>query len=376
MVNKIKQYPIVLIFFIFLIGFSVFDAWYPKRPFSELENRTLQQYPTISLSGVLDNSWMVKYEAYVKDQFALRDNWIELKSLSETASLKTENNDILFGKDNYLFKKTLAVNSRFDTNLGALERFTQRHAGQVDVMIVPSASTVLTSLLPAYASIANENEYLDKIFSTVGSTANVYDMREVLSQHSGEYIYYRTDHHWTALGAFYAYEQYASANGKPVFDRGASEAVEVPDFYGTSYSSARRIGAIADTITYYNLSNVMTVFNTQTDGSVTQETGTLYDTEKFATRDKYAAFLRGNNGYSEVQGNGEGSILVVKDSYANSFIPYLTADYAKIGVVDFRANLTKIDKIMQDGGYDKVLFLYSFDGFSSDTYFGSKIASE
>lgn len=376
MVNKIKQYPIVLIFFIFLIGFSVFDAWYPKRPFSELENRTLQQYPTISLSGVLDNSWMLKYEAYVKDQFALRDNWIELKSLSETASLKTENNDILFGKDNYLFKKTLAVNSRFDTNLGALERFTQRYAGQVDVMILPSASTVLTSLLPAYAPIANENEYLDKIFSTVGSTANVYDMREVLSQHSGEYIYYRTDHHWTALGAFYAYEQYASANGKPVFDRSAIEAVEVPDFYGTSYSSARRIGAIADTITYYNLSNLMTVFNTQTDGSVTQETGTLYDTEKFATRDKYAAFLRGNNGYSEVQGNGEGSILVVKDSYANSFIPYLTADYAKIGVVDFRANLTKIDKIMQDGGYDKVLFLYSFDGFSSDTYFGSKIASE
>ena len=242
-------------------------------------------------------------------------------------------------------------------------------------MIVPSASTVLSSLLPANAPIFDENIYLDKIFDAVSGTANVYDAREVLSKHTDEYIYYRTDHHWTALGAFYVYEQYAEANGKPVFDTSAHEAVEVPDFYGTSYSSARRIGAITDTITYYNLDNILTVFNTQPDGTVTTETGTLYNTEKFSTRDKYAAFLRGNNGYSEVQGNGEGSILVVKDSYANSFIPYLTEDYEKIGVVDFRANMTKIDEIMQQGRYDKVLFLYSFDNFSSDTYFGSRIAN-
>ena len=101
----------------------------------------------------------------------------------------------------------------------------------------------------------------------------------------------------------------------------------------------------------------------------------MYKRQALDTRDKYRAFLRGNNGYSEIEGSGEGNILVVKDSYANCFIPFLTADYAKIGVVDFRDNLDKLDAIMAQGGYDKVLFLYSLDGFSTDTYLAARIAA-
>lgn len=100
--------------------------------------------------------------------------------------------------------------------------------------------------------------------------------------------------------------------------------------------------------------------------------GPLYEYSDFETRDKYKAFLRGNNAYSVLEGNGEGSILVVKDSYANAFVPYLVENYAQIGIVDLRYTVEKVDSFIQRGGYDKVLGLYSFAGFAEDTNFASR----
>ena len=94
----------------------------------------------------------------------------------------------------------------------------------------------------------------------------------------------------------------------------------------------------------------------------------MVNTDKLSTRDKYGAFLDGNNGYSVIEGDGEGSILVVKDSYANSFVPYLTANYAKIGVVDFRNFAYGLDSTIEAEGYDQILILYNFQTFLSDSH--------
>lgn len=371
-IRGLRKYPLVLVFFIFLLGFSVLDALWPKRERSELENRSLAQYPIISVSGLLTNKWMVDYESYVKDQFAFRDTWIDLKSLSETAILKTENNGILLGKDGYLFKKTFALDEvRLTRNIEAIEKFSQRHPGIADVMIVPSAATILQDKLPLAVPLTHEDTYLDTIVSRLSPVATVYDLRPTLRAHQAEPIFYRTDHHWTSEGAFLAYEDYVLSKGLPVFDRQSVPAKTVPEFYGTHYSSARNFNVISDTIVYYDLPNTLTVYPKP---GVEGQPGGLYELEKFETRDKYAAFLRGNNSYSEIQGSGEGSLLIVKDSYANSFVPYLVNNYAKIGIVDFRQNPQKLDQILTEGGFERVLFLYSLDAFASDTYFTAKVA--
>ena len=123
-----------------------------------------------------------------------------------------------------------------------------------------------------------------------------------------------------------------------------------------------------DEITYYPLKNEMTISRITGEASYEPETTeNLINTMKFNTRDKYAAFLDGNNGYSVIEGDGEGSILVVKDSYANSFIPYLTANYGKIGVVDFRNFKYGLDSTIEQEGYDEVLILYNFQTFIADS---------
>ena len=202
----------------------------------------------------------------------------------------------------------------------------------------------------------------------MGESAAVIDLREPFTARRDEYLYFKTDHHWTTNGAYRAYEQFCALKGLTPFDRDAHEAVTVEDFQGTHYSATRLWNVKNDTITYYPLPNQMTIYNITGEAQYEpMTTENLINTDKFATRDKYAAFLDGNNGYSVIEGDGEGSILVVKDSYANSFIPYLTANYEKIGVVDFRNFKYGLDSTIEREGYDEVLILYNFQTFIADT---------
>ena len=140
-------------------------------------------------------------------------------------------------------------------------------------------------------------------------------------------------------------------------------------FYGTHYSKARTPDAEPDTITYYDLPNALTIYSVSGPGQPADgETTGLYDTAKLDVYDKYAMFLHGNNGLSRIKGDGTGRILVIKDSYANCFVPYLTANYADIDVVDFRNYNYGLDQLIADNGYDQILVLYSFDSFKSDPY--------
>ncbi len=121
------------------------------------------------------------------------------------------------------------------------------------------------------------------------------------------------------------------------FDTAAHTALTADGFYGTHYSKARTWNAVPDMITYYDLANTLTVWNVTAAGQPAE--GADHRPVRHGQADvydKYAMFLHGNNGLSRIEGNGSGRILVIKDSYANCFVPYLTANYADIDVVDFR----------------------------------------
>ena len=371
--KKTKDYPITLVFFALLILLTVADLIYPDRESSELENKHLAQRPAFNMSSLVSNQWTSKYNEYVKEQVVGRDAWIDLHSRMETALLrKTQVGGMLIGKDAQLFTQmfnlTEAEQAQLPKNVQAVSEFAQRHPGKVTFLLAPSASLIQADRLPAFAPMLDENAYTEDILAQVGQSAQVLDVRELFTQNKDEKLYYYTDHHWTTQGAYLAYTAFCQQQGLTPFDRDAHTELNAKGFYGTSYSAARYWASAPDTITYYDLNNPLTIYQTGADGSVApQETTGLYDLKKLDTRDKYAMFLHGNNGYSTIEGNGTGSILVIKDSYANCFIPFLTANYAKIGVVDLR-NFKSIDPdaLMEQEGYDQVLLLYNFQSFKSD----------
>ena len=363
---------VLLLFVIILAGLAVYGIFAPTRETSDLENRRLAQMPAFSAEGLLDGSWAEDFASYLQDQMPFRDGWINAESAVNNLLFgKVEESNILLGKDGWMFTRLFTVSSstqdQLQRNLNAVTEFASRYPGRVTFLLAPSASVIYPEMLPLGAPMVDENAMLDEIFATVGSAAEVIDLRQTFTDAKDQYLYFKTDHHWTPQGAYLAYEQFCQRKGLTPFDCSAHESVTIPDFYGTHYSAARRWNVQPDSITYYPLDNPMTVYQIDSEAQYTPlYTEPMINTEKFATRDKYAAFLDGNNGYSVIEGNGEGSILVVKDSYANSFVPYLTENYAKIGVVDLRNFNYGLDSTIEAEGYDQILVLYNFQTFIAD----------
>ena len=375
---SIFRYPVLLAFSLFFVGLFALDLVTPDRAYSELENTTLSQRPSLSsFSADGLNKFFTAYTKYVKDQVAGRHNWVAHQSPVETKVMqKEQSGGILLGKEHMMFPRTYGlVSSETRTlpkNTAALEALCQRYPGLVNVMLVPAASAVYPENVPAGAPLLDEDRYLDALSEAVQTAGGRFvDVRQTLADHKGEYIYYRTDHHWTSTGAYYAYQQLCTALGLTPFDPSAHTARTAEGFYGTHYSKARTPDAEPDTITYYDLPNALTIYTVTAPGQPAEgETTGLYDTDKLSVYDKYAMFLHGNNGLSRIKGDGtgRGRILVIKDSYANCFVPYLTANYADIDVVDFRNYNYGLDQLIADNGYDQILVLYSFDSFKSDPY--------
>lgn len=356
-----------------LFGITLVNLFWPKRTQIELENRKAAQFPAFSLQGLLDGSWQSSFSTWMQDQFLLRDQWINTQRATDEAVFqKVEEGNILIGQDGWMFTKLFTVDDatqkQLDKNVQAVADFAANYPGRVTFLLAPSASVIYEDMLPAGAPMIDENAMLDEIFAKIGESASVLDLRQTFIENKEEYLYFKTDHHWTPYGAYLAYQQFCNLKGLTPFDLNAHEAVTVEDFQGTHYSATRLWNVQNDSITYYPLDNPMTIYRITGEAQYEPETTeNLINTEKFDTRDKYAAFLDGNNGYSVIEGNGTGSILVVKDSYANSFIPYLTENYAKIGVVDFRNFKYGLDSTIQQEGYDQILILYNFQTFISDT---------
>ena len=365
--------PLLAASALLLLGLAIANLVWPKRDMIELENRKAAQFPAFSVEALLDGRWQSGFARWMQDQFLLRDAWINTqRAADEIVFQKAEEGGILLGKDQWMFTKLFTIDdaTRQQTakNVQAVAEFAARYPGKVTFLLAPSASVIYPEALPAGAPMADENALLDDIFAQVGESAAVIDLREPFTARRDEYLYFKTDHHWTSNGAYRAYEQFCALKGLTPFDRDAHEAVTVEGFQGTHYAATRLWDVENDTITYYPLPNQMTIYNITGEAQYEpMTTENLIYTDKFATRDKYAAFLDGNNGYSVIEGDGEGSILVVKDSYANSFIPYLTANYEKIGVVDFRNFKYGLDSTIEREGYDEVLILYNFQTFIADT---------
>lgn len=356
-----------------LFGITLVNLFWPKRTQIELENRKAAQFPAFSVQGLLDGSWQSSFSTWMQDQFLLRDQWINTQRATDEAVFqKVEEGNILIGQDGWMFTKLFTVDDatqkQLNKNVQAVADFAANYPGRVTFLLAPSASVIYEDMLPAGAPMIDENAMLDEIFAKIGESASVLDLRQTFTENKEQYLYFKTDHHWTPYGAYLAYQQFCNLKGLTPFDLNAHEAVTVEDFQGTHYSATRLWNVQNDSITYYPLDNPMTIYRITGEAQYEPETTeNLINTEKFDTRDKYAAFLDGNNGYSVIEGNGTGSILVVKDSYANSFIPYLTENYAKIGVVDFRNFKYGLDSTIQQEGYDQILILYNFQTFISDT---------
>ena len=233
------------------------------------------------------------------------------------------------------------------------------------MMLVPDAAGVNPEGLPPFAPVESQADQLAQIGEYLGDSLKQIPVYDALREHREEYIYYRTDHHWTTLGAWYAYREAAGAMGLTL---PAEEAPLYPvsdSFEGTLVSRSG-YSAKADTISVYWPENQPDLLVSYVQEQ--EESASLYASEKLKTRDQYGMFLNGNHPLVRIRtmAESERTLLLVKDSYANCFVPFLTSQFREIVLVDPRYYYGNLESLMTEETFTDVLFFYNLNTFLED----------
>lgn len=375
MIRIFKRLPGV-IFMVLLLGLAGKEALSHQRTYSPVEKRELQTRPEISITKVLDGRFQKKYESYLRDQFPGRDHWVSFQTDMELFMGKNEIHNVYIGKNHYLLEHY--TEKEFDPqqiskNLQALEKFVgkAKQNADVHVMMVPTKSWVLREKLPAFAPHYKEQKFYDALQQKLEKEDVLISVEPVLDAHKEEEIYYRTDHHWTTLGAWYAYEQYTKAGGGDLQRAQGKKKFRCisKDFYGTTYAKIN-YARQADKIEIYEPADKLRVVYNMGE----KKTKTLYDFSFLKTADQYSVFTGGNQAVLEITGgikNGK-TLLLIKDSFANSILPFLAEDYEKLVVVDLRQLNVSGDRLLEMFSPTDILILYNSAQFAQDKEFEIK----
>lgn len=354
-----------------LLILGVADLCNGDNVYSETENRVLASRPAFTWESLFSGDYGEAYEEYMSDQFVGRDKWVGIKTRADILFRKKEINGVYLGSDHYL----IGVNDpeeyteqMEDSRIASLKKLVNRWDAKV--MLVPTADNILTDKLPAFAPYYNEERLLYKVQEAVGDE-NYVDVYGVLQEHAQEPIYYRTDHHWTSLGAYYGFRAWAESVGRfpyPYDIAGMKTVSE--DFQGTLQSRIN-VDWAKDTIQYFPETEKKAVSVTY---DFSDKADSLYAPEYLDTKNQYGYYLNDNHAFIEIHtGYNPGrTLFVIKDSYANSMIPLLTTHYETIYVVDLRYFNGKLFQFMEqyepEQGMD-VLVLYDCVHFLEDFKF-------
>ena len=238
---------------------------------------------------------------------------------------------------------------------------------KLSAMIVPNSfGVILDPKVQEKLASSGMDQAIAYSYSLMDKRVNTVNVFDALSAHKKEYIYFRTDHHWTQLGAYYGYQEYCKSMGystKPLSDY---QKLDFPEFYGTFYFFMNRPESLKghpDQVTAYQ-GSMNTMQYTDSKGNL-QEGKLINDASQMLPGNKYNCFMLGDHGYVEIHNEGaprKKSILVLKDSYGNAFVPLLAQDYRDVYVVDYRHYQGNASSLIQEKGIEEILFLNNIMG--------------
>lgn len=375
---------IVTIYFL-----SLLTILSPDTVFSEQENRMLQQKPSLSspadgniierikagkfLDRLVSGKFSAEVSKYFQDQLPLRNAYVGVKAVSEAVLLKREINGILLGRDgNIIPRRDYIDTAMLDKNIDAYSLFAaeaEKYGVGVTFALAGRSMDVLSSYTPSLYTDEFSNKiwaYFDEEFHKI--SRGYLNLMTPLKERadSGEYVYYKTDHHWTSLGAYYAYSEIIGELGKTPQDKALFTVEEVTEeFFGTTWSTAGAKWILPDTMEYFRYEGDMeyTLEIVDTGEKITG----FYNRDFLDAKDKYSSFISGNNAHVRITKNTDTpreTLLIIKDSYAHSVIPFLAYHY-DLEIIDLRYYKQPPINFIINNTVTHVLFLFNMENITT-----------
>lgn len=366
-----------VLFCLFICGFALIHIIMPDREKSDSENRMLQQLPEFSSESLFSGEYTAEMTKYLSDQFPFRDFFINVKATSENTLFRMENGGIMFG-DNTLTARIDNPNTdNLKVNLDAVTKFTSALEKEgIHTIFSPAGRRVDVCLKDLPAGYGRHTQ--DKLWNEINSAGKSLDCSYIdlrghlldLSE-SGKNVYFRTDHHWNIDGAYSAYTEIwknlpsemtdgRSARPEDFFKR---ETV-TDEFYGTSYSASGASWITPDIIELMRFEGDDTIPVTVADNGETSKG--LYKFDFLQERDKYSVFLGENCGRLNIGNGDRKTLVIIKDSFAQSITPFFAADFDVV-LIDPRYFKGSVFRTIQEISPDSVLILMNADTLTTST---------
>lgn len=419
--GKILLFGAVL-FLMSLIGLM----WFLRPDTSTVEKRTLTEFPTLSWSSFWDGSFFSEIDTWYADTYPLRESLISANQTLQgmygiqgeqivgetvvadaipepgatpavtatpvptpspsqevledgTVTELGEMNGTIYITNNSGYGLYYFSQSGADSYAATMNQIYENVKDKVNmyVMVAPiSAGVMLDDTVLDDMGCSDEGKALEYVYSQLNSGIHALNIYDNLKKHNAEYIYFHTDHHWTQLGAYYAYEVFCQEKGFTPHKLETFETMEFENFLGTFYSSSNQSPELAsnpDTVVTYvpNSTNTMTMY--MQDGQVL-EWNVIYDVSEYANTELYATFVGGDRplSYTHNESITDGSaVMVIKDSYGNAFIPWLVDHYEYVYWVDYRYTSNTISQMVEDYGIQDVIYECHIYNATSDSVLGS-----
>lgn len=392
---KFKMTPnklMIALFAIVLLVIPITTMSLPKRERSDNENRTLAKMPTLidqnkweKADSIDDYIKAVKwkyinnregkafkddFETYFCDHMAGREMWVKSSNALSRLSGQRELNGVYTLDDQLVQTFKVYNEATVNASIKAMNAFAERFPDiPMYIMLAPTSQEIFGSQIPSYTGLMSEKAFIDSVYAKMENIGTI-DCLSYISGHANEYVYYRTDHHWTSLGAFYAYQAAAKSLNYSAYGLNAFNIETASrDFRGTLYSKTLDDSISPDIMEYYFLANgEPTVKMTCRNDREVNVYDSLYVREFLNEKDKYSSYTGSNVPIVTIETNVDNgkSLLMIKDSYAHSLVPFLSKHYGKITMVDMRYINTGLNSLINMDEFTEVMFMYNVIGFSED----------
>lgn len=359
-----------ILFAAIIVVMPVIFIFSKKSSYSAQENRMLSKLPKLNVSAVSDKSYMHDLEKYLSDHFPERIKWVQAKMSLDRFTGKDLINGIYINDSMLIEKLHEPDYDEVKKSVQAINNFAEHYKTDVFAMIVPTSAGIYQDMLPEFAPQLDQRKFISESCENFSENVNVIDIFNTMICEKDNYIYYRNDHHWTSYGAYCAYKTSIRQLGDIAVEPDRFDIEHVSsNFKGTFYSKCLYDKTAADVIDIFSCKNGAEITDVICNDGVSEtHYDSIYFMDYLGKKDKYCVFMGENRAYTNIKTNADNGkkLLVIKDSYANSFIPFLTQHYSEIAVIDLRYVKTSIRDFADPDDYDQTLFLYNASTFAED----------